>query len=169
MTFTHLNNSQHNQQPHRQSRPRPKLLERIRAREESGQALVELAIVLPLLLLLLFGIAEFGIALNSANDETHLANEVARYAAVNQNPAPGGQSLSEWAKSQADTNFLQSKGQVCISFPKGTANVGDPVQVTVEAPMRWLPILKLGPETAIRGSATMRLEAAPSVYSAGCT
>jgi Flp pilus assembly protein TadG len=145
------------------------MLARIGAREQSGQALVEFVLVLPLLLLVLCGIAEFGLALNGANDETHLASEVARYAAVNQNPATGGQSLAEWAKSQADTNFLQSKGQVCISFPKGTANVGDPVQVTVEAPMHWLPILKLGPETTIHGSATMRLEAAPSVYSAGCT
>jgi hypothetical protein len=169
MTSTHLNNNQQDQQPRRASRPRRKIVARILAREQSGQALVELVIVLPLLLLLLFGIAEFGLALNGANDETHLASEVARYAAVNQNPASGGESLAAWARSQADTSFLQSSGQVCISFPKGTANVGDPVRVTVEAPMHWLPILKVGPETQIRGSATMRLEASPSVYSAGCT
>jgi Flp pilus assembly protein TadG len=159
-----MNNYQHRPQPRRASRPRPKMLARIGVCEESGQALVELVIVLPLLLLLLFGIAEFGLALNAANDETHLASEVARYAAVNQNPAAKG-TLAEWAISQADTNFLQSNGQVSICFPKGTANVGDPVQVTVKAPMHWLPILELG-ETTISGTATMRLEAPPTVDSA---
>jgi Flp pilus assembly protein TadG len=136
---------------------------------EEGQALVEFALVLPVLLLVLFGITEFGLALNTANDETHLANEVARYATVNQNPANGGQSLAAWAKSQADSNFLASGGSVCISFPNDTSNIGDPVKVSVSAKVNWMPILKLGvTSTTVSGSAVMRLEATPSIYSAGC-
>src|SRR5579859_5959003 len=94
------------------------------AGEESGQAIVEFALILGLLLLVVFGITQFGLAFNTANDETHLANEAARYAAVNYNPAPGGASLLSWIKSQADTTFLSSGGTVCLSFPNGT-----PVQV----------------------------------------
>jgi hypothetical protein len=61
---------------------------------------------------------------------------------------------------------------VCISFPNGTANVGDPVRVTVSATYHWLAFLgsRIGiTQTAIVGSSNMRLEALPTNYSAGCT
>jgi Flp pilus assembly protein TadG len=132
---------------------------------EGGQALVEFALVLPILLLLVVGIAQFGLAFNSANDETHLANEVARYASVDQDPSP--EHLQKWAKNQADSKALTGQ-LVCISFPKGTSNVGDPVEVKVTGTMKWLPILKLGASSEIEGKADMRLEAPPTNYEAGC-
>jgi Flp pilus assembly protein TadG len=67
------------------------------AAEEQGGALLEFALVLPILLAVVFGIAQFGLAFNSANDETHIANEVARYAVVNEDPSAKG-SLAEWGK-----------------------------------------------------------------------
>jgi Flp pilus assembly protein TadG len=70
---------------------------RARLREDRGQALVEVALVLPILLLILFGITQFALALNSANDQTHIANEIARYATVNENPG-GAESLQAWGK-----------------------------------------------------------------------
>lgn len=51
---------------------------------ESGQALVEFALVLPVLVLFLAGIVHFGLALNGANDETNIAEIGARYASVSQ-------------------------------------------------------------------------------------
>jgi Flp pilus assembly protein TadG len=139
---------------------------RARARQEDGQTAAELALLLPILLLLVFGIVQFGLALNSANDETHLANEVARYAAVNEDPSP--EALQKWAKSQADSKALSGQ-LVCISFPKGTSNVGDPVEVKVTGTMKWLPVLKLAAaSTVVEGKADMRLEAAPTNYKAGC-
>jgi hypothetical protein len=132
---------------------------RIRAAERDGQALVEFVLVLPLLLLLFVGIMQFGLALNTTNDETHLANEVARYLTVNFNPATEG-SLVAWAKSQADTNFLESEGQICIQFPKGS-EIGQPVEVTTHTTMKWLPVLGLV-ETTLTGKAVMRLEREPS-------
>jgi Flp pilus assembly protein TadG len=155
------------------------LLERARRRaaEETGTALVEFALVSVVFFTLLFGITQFGLALNSANDETHLANEVARYAAVNYNPAPNGQSLPAWAKAQADNTIISGGGQVCISFPNGTSNIGDPVKVVVSTTISWQPVAAISsivggaiPSTStVSGSAVMRLEAMPSVYSAGCT
>jgi Flp pilus assembly protein TadG len=133
---------------------------------ESGQSLVEFALVLPILLLLVVGVAKFSLALNSANDETHLANEVARYASVNEDPSP--EALQKWAKNQAVGKALTGQ-LVCISFPKGTSNVGDPVEVKVSGTMKWLPILKLKvASSTVEGKADMRLEAPPSKYSAGC-
>jgi Flp pilus assembly protein TadG len=136
-----------------------------RAAAERGQALVEFVLVLPLLLLLVFGIVQFGLALNSANDETHLANEVARYAAINQNPS--SESLQKWAKSQADSSALSDQ-EVCISFPDG-AEVGKYVEVKVIGTINWLPVLKLeAASTTVEGKADMRLEASPSQIQPVC-
>jgi Flp pilus assembly protein TadG len=133
------------------------------AAEEQGGALLEFALVLPILLAVVFGIAQFGLAFNSANDETHIANEVARYAVVNEDPSAKG-SLAEWGKEQLDSNALAGE-KVCISYPNGT-NIGNPVVVTVEGTLRvdWFTILK--PLTA---TAYMRLETAPTNIPAGCT
>ncbi len=54
---------------------------------EIGQSLVEFALVLPMLLLLFFGIAEFGRAWMTRNILTGAAREAVRLAAV---PAPAG-------------------------------------------------------------------------------
>ncbi len=145
---------------------------------EEGTALVEFALILPILALLLFAMLDFGKAFNYWIDETHLANEGARWAVVNKNP--GGGSLQQYILSQATTAELRNGGtssivnpaQVCISFPNGTANVGDPVRVTVSATYHWLAFLgsRIGiTQTAIAGSSNMRLEALPTNYSAGCT
>jgi Flp pilus assembly protein TadG len=142
--------------------------------------LVEFALVLPLLLLILFGVLTFAKAFNYWIDETHLANETARWATVNNNPgAGGGQSLQAYALSQADTNELRNggtssvptKAQVCVSFPNGTSNVGDPVRVAVSVTYNWLPFVgsRIGfTSVNLSATSTMRLEAKPTNYSAGC-
>jgi hypothetical protein len=56
------------------------------ARSERGTALVEFALVAPLLFLIVFGIIEFGLILNAYNQLTQLAGQGARAAAVNRNP-----------------------------------------------------------------------------------
>jgi Flp pilus assembly protein TadG len=143
---------------------------------EDGASLVEFALVLPVLVLLLFGMLDFGKAFNYWIDETHLANEGARWAVVNRNP--GGGSLQQYLVDQATTDELRNGGtasiaspaEVCISFPNGTSNVGDPVLVTVSATYNWLPVIGLDTaQTTITGSSHMRLEAVPTNYAAGCS
>ncbi|HEX6966778.1 MAG TPA: TadE/TadG family type IV pilus assembly protein [Gemmatimonadaceae bacterium] len=53
------------------------------AHSERGAAMVEFAIVLPLLLLLVFGIIDFGRALYTLNNLTSAVREGGRYAAAN--------------------------------------------------------------------------------------
>jgi Flp pilus assembly protein TadG len=145
---------------------------------EAGVSLVEFALVLPLLLVLLLGVLDFGRAFNYWIDQTHLANEGARWAVVNKNPGAG--TLQEYIRQQGTTPELRNGGtssvpgplQVCISFPNGTAQVGDPVLVTVSSTFNWLPFLgqRSGiAQTTLTASSTMRLEAVPTVYSAGCS
>jgi Flp pilus assembly protein TadG len=148
-------------------------------RSESGVALVELALILPLLMLILLGVLDFGKAFNYWIDETHLANEAARFAVVDKNPGTSG-SLQNYILSQADTSEFRSgggtavpaKAQVCLAFPSGTSNVGDPVKATVTVVYHWLPFIgaKVGGATkTLSATSTMRLEAPPSNYSAGCS
>ena len=139
-----------------------------RARDESGQALAEFAIILPVFLLVLFGVVQFSLAFNAANDQTHVANEVARFAIVNENP--GAESLAAWGKKQLYTNYtnaLNNEGKVCIRFLKNNEGrereIGDPVEVEVTSTTNWLPLLKLeATSTTIKGRAIMRLEATPT-------
>jgi TadE-like protein len=146
---------------------------------ENGQALVEFALVLPVLLLIVMGILWFGRALNYTQDETRLTNVAARYAAVDQVPPGAGSSLAEWLRSEADTkelskgenpNGVESRPEVCIEYPTGSMAVGEPVKVTMKARFKWLPLLKIGLSSPIAGAATMRIEVPPTngFFAAGC-
>lgn len=141
---------------------------------------MEFALVAPLLLVILFGMLDFGRVFNYWIDATHLANEGARWAVVNKNPASSG-TLQDYIREQADTDELRNGGstalpdplQVCISFPNGST-VGNPVKVTATATYNWLPFLSsqaLGglTSTTVSSSSTMRLEAPPTNYAAGCS
>jgi hypothetical protein len=52
------------------------------AATKRGQTLVEFALILPLLLLLLFGIIDFGIAIWKYNTVANIGREIARYGVV---------------------------------------------------------------------------------------
>ena len=149
-----------------------------RFRSDDGQALVEFALVLPIMLMLLFGIVELGRAYNYWVDQTHLANQAARFATVDRSPSGG--SIGAYVKAQGTTAELRNgSGQVgpalsiCFSLPSGTSNVGDPVKVEAKSTFHWIPILGLGglTTTNISGSATMRIEKAPTsgAWGTGCT
>lgn len=157
-------------------------------RDEDGQALVEFALVLPVLVLILFSVLHFGKAFNYWNDATHLTAEGARFAAVNRKPDPtNAASLQQQIKNQVDTPELKNGtgpvtqgAQVCVDFPNGTSNGGDPVRVTMTFKYAWIPLIRDGvgkpllkngigvPDTTVTSTTVMRLEAPPTNYSAGC-
>lgn len=133
------------------------------SRCQQGAVLVEFALVLPVLLLLLLGMVEFGRAFNYWIDENHLANVAARWAAVNGNPESGGGSLAESILAEADTSQLQEGAEVCI-VNLGEGKVGEPVEATVSYDYDWTPFISeaIGgiTTTTLTGSATMRIEQA---------
>lgn len=128
-----------------------------------------------MLLLLLLGILDFGKAYNYWIDETHLANQAARWAVVDKNPGPGA-TLQASVQGRANTEELRNGGTPSVSspvavhicFPDGTSNVGDPVRVTVTSTYNWFGFLVgetgIAPSTDLKGTATMRLEAEPTNY-----
>jgi Flp pilus assembly protein TadG len=148
-------------------------------RREEGQATIEFAIVLPLVLLLIVGLIEFGKAFNYWLDLNHLANEGARWVAVDRipgNPNPTGDQIKVYLSNQINTNDLRDKvlganGKIELCY-EGTGQVGDAVRVTIEAPYSFEPVRKVvelagavfGAATSnvgdvtLRGRSTMRLE-----------
>jgi Flp pilus assembly protein TadG len=146
---------------------------RFRARRESGQAAVEFAFVVPFLCLLILALVDFGKGVNYWLDANHLANEGARLAAVlGSSPEPDG-NLKRWIQQQAETTELRNgtgsvtaPARVCIEYPNGTSQIGDPVRVTVSASYQWIPFSGAG-TFHITGSSTMRLEQLPA-YPGGC-
>lgn len=131
-------------------------------RSESGQGVVEFALVLPLLAMLIWVFILFGKALYYYVDLTHVANEGARLAAVNQ--PQSGSNLAQTICNQFGTNSELYKGSgtvspanVTISYPTSSKQVGQPVKVDVKTTYKWFPFMGLANIT-IDGSATMRIE-----------
>ncbi len=141
------------------------------AADESGVVAIEFALVLPIILLFLFTIVDFGQVFNHVNDVNQIAANGARLAAVDSNPGDPA-TLQEYLKNQADLQGLKDNIGVCVAFPTGTSNVGDPVEVRVTSTYVFLPLLAdlVGAAPVdIHGEATMRIERPPAgaAYSEG--
>ena len=109
-------------------RPHDDIRARRRKDRESGQAMVEFALILLPLLMLVAGIIQFGIGLNYWLDMQRLANQGARWAVVNAWPGcprtatpaaathPGlhggahDSTLANYAECQADSRGLENTG-----------------------------------------------------------
>lgn len=94
---------------------------------DEGQALVEMALVLPLLLLLLIGIFEFGRIMGAYMVINDLSREGARYGAVGHNDAEI-QALVESRRAWLD----EEKLSVSVSPAFEIRNEGDPLNVKVD-------------------------------------
>ena len=91
-------------------------------RSERGQNLVEFALVIPVLLLLVFGIAEFGRAWMTQNIMTGAAREAARIAVVQ---ASGG-GWNGTAANARGNQILASAGiAATVSVPDPGTQYGD--------------------------------------------
>ena len=138
---------------------------RRRARDERGQAIVEFAVVLPVLVLIIMGILYFGRYMEYSNQMTQLAEEGARWASVDYE-SPG--TLQTYITSQAQGELLNGSSDVStplatyIYYPAsdvktgGTDNVvGNAIRVCVVATVKY-PFLGL--TSTIEQNATMRVE-----------
>ena len=100
----------------------------IRKRGDKGANLVEFALVMPFLLVLMFGIVEFAWIFATNLDVKHGAREGARITAVAQ-PAGGNATLAAEICSRMDIAGSSPTSITWIS--DGTPDVGEGVTVTV--------------------------------------
>lgn len=109
--------------------------------------MVEFAIVLPMLVLLVFGTIEFGRAYNAQLSVTHAAREGVREYAITKDAAKGA------AAARASAPALRP-GDMGISNSACTS--GQPATMTVTYPFQFfLPFVPLGPMT-LTGQGVMR-------------
>jgi Flp pilus assembly pilin Flp len=146
-------------------------------KDESGQALVEFALISPLFLLLVVGIIQFGVALNYWMDLQRIANQGARWAVVNAYPGcpntgpetPCNPTLEGYLESEPLSGGHQPDAELCfeaMSGPSGAVAIGDAVTVRLTSEFSLVPIVGLG-SIDLHGVATMRVEESPTRYGAG--
>ena len=147
---------------------------------ESGQAMVEFALIFFPLMVLVAGIVWFGIGLNYWLDMQRIANQGARWAVVNnwppecqrtattctQTPPCAGATrtnvkLQDTLKCMAITKGLQDGVTVSICYPNTTNDAGDPVRVTLRQPYKFFFMDSI--RITLTAKATMRLEQPPTM------
>jgi Flp pilus assembly protein TadG len=110
---------------------------------DSGASALEFAVILPVFLLMLFGMIEFGFAFQGQLAVTHAAREGARLAAVN-----------KWDQGKvASRAYPLSGGGLSVVRVESA----DSVRVTVSYPYQPR-ILSVLPEVTLSSSAVMRRE-----------
>ncbi len=104
-----------------------------RERPERGAAAVEFALLLPILILLVFGIVEFGRAYNTKVTLTHAAREGVRVLAITQDSA---------AAAGAAVSAATSLDPADVAVATTPCNPGEPTQVSVSYPFTYdIPLL----------------------------
>src|SRR6476646_7139261 len=130
-------------------------------REERGQNMVELALLLPLLLILVFGIIDFARVFNYKDQATQVANETARWIIVNQLPngnvSPNISDYKAWAHNELVDTELKNAAptanmKICFTDAAGnpkTTGIQSGDSVTVVVPGQLNPISFVGTKLGI--------------------
>lgn len=138
------------------------LYRRGRTGRERGASLVEFAVALPLLLILVLGIIEFGFVLAQMNEIRHGAREGARYAAVSRPDFDGGGGVGDAADVLALTcdsiNLPGTTVSVALSGGPSRLDFGT-VTVTADTEsLSGFPLISAMLPDTLTNEATFRLE-----------
>jgi Flp pilus assembly protein TadG len=119
----------------------------MRSRKQRGAALVEFALVLPLLLLLVFGIIEFGLVLYDKTVITNASREAARYGIVWAPTKPTVSEIQAVAANYCSTYLISlgsnSNGCPAPNVTGAGGPFGQPLTVTVSYPFASLALGKM--------------------------
>ena len=136
------------------SRP---LITRRRNRQE-GQALVEFAILLPILLLLLLGILQFGVVFNNYIQVTSAAREGARKAAVSRSLGTSAANTAARTSAKNASPSLNLQDSQITVTPSNSYAQGSDVTVTVRYPYSINILGRVVASGNLTSSTTMRVE-----------
>lgn len=124
-----------------------------------GQALVEFALVVPMLLLMLVGIIEFGRAWNMSQVVTDAARQGARTAAVlNPDPSASVDSVRAVVAAALQSGNVNAS-TATVQVDNFQAGSNTPVTVTVAVPYQFVifgPVMALAGQTFTNGTITLR-------------
>ncbi len=130
----------------------------VRRRRRLGAAAVEFAVVAPVFFLFIVGIIDIGRAVMVQNLLAHAARDGARTATLDGASVEGIQaSVKQTMQGVAITGITVDVDP----NPLESADIGDPVKVTVSVPydaVSWLPVSKFLNGATLSTSVTMRRE-----------
>lgn len=137
---------------------------RVSGRRQRGAALVEFAIVMPLLFTLLFGIVDFGLTFNDSLSLRQGVREGARQASVANYDTCGTAMCTTYNRIGLDASV-----KIKVALPNGTFAKGDPVLVCAQKPLTSVtglfgPILN---GKYLKSKVQMRIEKAPTASPVG--
>ncbi len=124
-------------------------------RSKRGQSLVEIALILPILLIILFGIMEFGRVFHSYLVITHAAREGARYGIISKDAAQIKQKVQD-----ASPGITLDLSDIDVN-PSTNLTAGVPLTISVEYQLDlFTPVLAdiIPNPIVISTSSTMRVE-----------
>jgi Flp pilus assembly protein TadG len=125
---------------------------------ENGQAVVEFAVILPVLLMILFAILQFGIVFNNYIQVTAAAREGARKAAVSRSLGTSSAENAATAAAKAAAPGLK-QGNINVTYPNSpTFAQGSDVSVKVTYPYSISLLGIIVRSGTLSSTTTMRVE-----------
>ncbi len=138
-----------------------KIFRKRRDKKEDGQAVVEFALILPIFLLILCGIIDFGWLFYNQLTLNNACREGARYAVVNTDDGADMQAITTHIENSSKNVFDKDGVDIDIAYSSpGDPTSGD-VTVTLQAEINFFtPVLSsvLGETKTITSTVTMKVE-----------
>lgn len=111
---------------------------------EAGAAIIEFALVLPILILLVFGIIEFGYAFYQKEVLTNATREGARYGIIMANPRPTATQITDVVKTAlTNASWDATKATITVTGAQGAS--GSNLTVQLDYPYSFTVLPKLIP------------------------
>ena len=135
----------------------------MKLKERRGSEIVEFALVLPVLLFVVFGIVDFGLAIFNKAIVTNAAREAARAGIVFAPTRPDETAIAQVARDYCLQNMVtfgdENTPAVTVNGEGGSS--GSELEVIVTYRYGWLVMpgfLPLGTDIEIRARSVMRME-----------
>ena len=138
-----------------------KIFRKRRDKKEDGQSTVEFAMILPVFLLILCGIIDFGWLFYNQLSLNNACREGARYAVVNTSDGSDMQAIITHIENSSKNVFDKDGVDINIAYSiPGDPTAGD-VTVTLQAEINFFtPVLSsvLGKTKTLNSTVTMKVE-----------
>ena len=138
-----------------------KLFKSKKGKNEDGQAMVEFALILPIFLLILCGILDFGWLFYNQLSLNNACREGARYAVVNTAEGADTQAIINHIENTTTTVFANDGVDITVTYSSPSDPTAGDITVTLEADISFFtPVLStvLGKEKTITSTVIMKVE-----------
>lgn len=134
---------------------------RKKQKREDGQAMVEFALILPIFLLILCGIIDFGWLFYNQLSLNNACREGARYAVVHTDENADTQSIINHIENISSTVFANDGVDITVKYSSPSDPTAGDVTVSMQADISFFtPVLStiLGKEKTLTSTVIMKVE-----------